>query len=172
MKNAFYFIEITIPCERLFSFSRYLFLSLFFLDSIGFHKNCLGNRSLKNEFFYVLQPEERLLTSFRSFLFFMILPIKRDQVFFLIFLRNTLLSKEALECKLKSGLGLACGAHFLRTFFNKIFSYLMLYHLTKFHYQTFLSQDIEQHVFLNSCLVNWFSDDFRGRKLIHSPKFT
>ena len=36
----------------------------------------------------------------------------------------------------------------------KKFSYLILYQLTKFQYQTFFSQDIKQYVVLNSCLAN------------------
>ena len=40
-------------------------------------------------------------------------------------------------------------------FFHKNVSYLMLYQLTKFQYQTyFLCQDIKQYVVLNCCLAN------------------
>ena len=56
--------------------------------------------------------------------------------------------------KLKRGLRLSFGAHFLY-FFHKNAPYLILYELTMFQYQTdFPSQDIKECVFLNSCLAN------------------
>ena len=49
--------------------------------------------------------------------------------------------------KLKKGLGLALGAHFLHGFFHKNVSYLILYQLTKLQYHTLcLSQDIKQNM--------------------------
>ena len=39
-------------------------------------------------------------------------------------------------------------------FFHKNVTYLILYQLTKFQYQTFPSQYIKQDIFLNSCFVN------------------
>ena len=55
--------------------------------------------------------------------------------------------------KLKRGLGLAFGAHFLHNFFNKSVSYLIVYKWTKFQcHNLFLSQDIKQNVLLSSYL--------------------
>ena len=55
--------------------------------------------------------------------------------------------------KLKRGLGLAFGAHFLHDFFHKNVSYLILCLWTKFQCHTFFpSQGIKQNVFLNSYL--------------------
>ena len=55
--------------------------------------------------------------------------------------------------KLKSGLGLAFGAHFLHDFFLEDVPYLMLYQWTQFQRHTlFPSQDITQNVLLSSYL--------------------
>ena len=55
--------------------------------------------------------------------------------------------------KLKRGLGLAFGAHFLHDIFHKSVSYLMLYQWTKLQcYNLFLSQDIKQNALLSSYL--------------------
>ena len=52
--------------------------------------------------------------------------------------------------KLKRGLGIASGAHFLHDF-----PYLILYQWTKFQCHTFFpSQDIKQNVLLSSYLDN------------------
>ena len=57
--------------------------------------------------------------------------------------------------KLKRGLELAFGAHFLRDFPVKMFFCLILYLWTMFHCHTFLpSQDIKQNKVLNSYLEN------------------
>ena len=57
--------------------------------------------------------------------------------------------------KLKRGLGLAFGAHFLHVFFHKNVPYLIPYQLIKFQCHTlFLSQDTKQNVFLSSYLDN------------------
>ena len=54
--------------------------------------------------------------------------------------------------KLKKGLGLAFGAHFLYDFSINV-PYLILYQWTKFQCHTlFLSQDIKQNVLLTSYL--------------------
>ena len=54
--------------------------------------------------------------------------------------------------KLKSGLGLAFGAHFLHDFHENA-PYLILYQWTKFQCHTlFLSQDIKQNVSSSSYL--------------------
>ena len=56
--------------------------------------------------------------------------------------------------KLKRGLGVAFGVHFLHDFSIKC--YLILYQWTKFQcYTLFLSQDIKQNVLLSSYLVSW-----------------
>ena len=49
--------------------------------------------------------------------------------------------------KLKRGLGLAFGSHFLHNFFCNNVPYLILYQWTKFQCH---SQDITQNVFLSS----------------------
>ena len=50
--------------------------------------------------------------------------------------------------KLKSGLGLAFGAHFLHDVFHKNIVYLILYQCTKFQcHSLFLSQDIKQNCY-------------------------
>ena len=55
--------------------------------------------------------------------------------------------------KVKMGLGLAFGAHFLHGFFHKNVPYLILYQWTKFQCHTlFPSQDIKQNVLLSSYL--------------------
>ena len=55
--------------------------------------------------------------------------------------------------KLKRGLGLVFGAHFLHDFSIKVFSYLILYQWAKFQCHIFFpSQDIKQNVLLNSYL--------------------
>ena len=55
--------------------------------------------------------------------------------------------------KLKRGLRLAFGAHFLHDFFHKNVPYLILYQWTKFQCHTlFPSQDIKQNVLLSSYL--------------------
>ena len=55
--------------------------------------------------------------------------------------------------KLKWGLGLTFGAHFLRDFLNV--PNLILYQWKKFQCYTFFpSQDIKQNVLLTSCLDN------------------
>ena len=55
--------------------------------------------------------------------------------------------------KLKRGLRLAFGAHFLYDYGNKNISYLMHYQWTKFQCHTFFpSQDIKQNVLLSSYL--------------------
>ena len=55
--------------------------------------------------------------------------------------------------KLKKGLALAFGAHFLHDFSVKMFLILILYQWTKFQCHTlFLSQDIKQNVLLSSYL--------------------
>ena len=55
--------------------------------------------------------------------------------------------------KLKGGLGLAYGAHFLHDFSIKMFLYLILYQQAKFQCHTsFPSQDIKQNVLLSSYL--------------------
>ena len=55
--------------------------------------------------------------------------------------------------KLKRGLGLAFGAHFLHDFSIKNILYLILYLWTTFQCHTlFLSQDIKQNVLLSSYL--------------------
>ena len=55
--------------------------------------------------------------------------------------------------KLKRGLGLASGEHFLHDLYTKMFPYLILYQLTKFQFHTlFPSQDIKQIVLLSSYL--------------------
>ena len=55
--------------------------------------------------------------------------------------------------KVKMGLGLAFGAHFLHGFFHKNVPYLILYQWTKFQCHTlFLYQDIKQNVLLSSYL--------------------
>ena len=55
--------------------------------------------------------------------------------------------------KLKRGLGLAFGAHFLHNFSIKNVLYLILYQWTKFQRHTlFLSQDIKHNVLLKSYL--------------------
>ena len=52
--------------------------------------------------------------------------------------------------KLKRGLGLVFGAHFLHEFYIKKFLYLILYQQTKFQCHTlFLSQDIKENVLLS-----------------------
>ena len=57
--------------------------------------------------------------------------------------------------KLKEGLGLAFGAHFLHDFSIKNVLYLILYQWTKFQCHTFFpSQDIKQNVLLTSYLGN------------------
>ena len=57
--------------------------------------------------------------------------------------------------KLKRGLGLPFGAHFLHDFSIKKVPYLILYQWTKFQCHTlFLSQDIKQNVLLSSYLDN------------------
>ena len=54
--------------------------------------------------------------------------------------------------KLKRGLVLAFGAHFLHNFFKNV-PYLILYQWTKFQCHTFFSsQDIKQNVLLSSYL--------------------
>ena len=54
--------------------------------------------------------------------------------------------------KLKGGLGLAFGAHFLHDFHKNVFC-LILYQQTKFHCHTsFPSQGIKQNVLLSSYL--------------------
>ena len=51
--------------------------------------------------------------------------------------------------KLKLGLGLAFGAHFLHDFSMKVFPYLKLHQWTKFQCHIFFpSQDIKQNVIL------------------------
>ena len=53
--------------------------------------------------------------------------------------------------KLKRGLGLAFGAHFVLDFSIKNVPYLLLYQQTKFQCHTlFLSQDIKQNLLLSS----------------------
>ena len=55
--------------------------------------------------------------------------------------------------KLKRGLGLTFGVHFLHDFFHKNVSYLILCQWPKFQCHTlFLSQDIKQNVLLSSHL--------------------
>ena len=55
--------------------------------------------------------------------------------------------------KLKRGLGLAFGAHFLHNFSIKNVLYLILYQWTKFQRHTlFLSRDIKQNMLLRSYL--------------------
>ena len=55
--------------------------------------------------------------------------------------------------KLKWGLALAFGAHFLHNFFIKKIPYLILYIWTKFLCHNFLaSQDVKQNVLLSSYL--------------------
>ena len=57
--------------------------------------------------------------------------------------------------KLKRGLVLVFGAHFLHDFFHENVSYLILYQWTKFQSHTFfLSQDIKQNKLLSSSLDN------------------
>ena len=59
--------------------------------------------------------------------------------------------------KLKRGLGLAFGGHFLQDFSIKMFyvPYPILYWLIKFQCNAFFSsQDIKQNVLLSSCLGN------------------
>ena len=59
----------------------------------------------------------------------------------------------AYLAKLKRGLGLAFGAHFLHCFSKKNVAYLILCQWTKFQYHAlFLSQDIKQNVLLSSSL--------------------
>ena len=59
--------------------------------------------------------------------------------------------------KLKRGLGLAFGAHFLHDFSIKNVPYLMLYQWTKFQCHIFFpSQDIKQNMLLSSF---WTADD-------------
>ena len=56
--------------------------------------------------------------------------------------------------KLKWGLGLASGAHYLHDFLNNV-PYLILYQWTKCQYHTFFpSQDVKQNVLLSSYLDN------------------
>ena len=58
--------------------------------------------------------------------------------------------------KLKRGLGLAFGAHFLHDFFHRNVPYLISYQWTKFQCRTlFFSQDIKQNVLLSSYLDIW-----------------
>ena len=52
--------------------------------------------------------------------------------------------------KLKRGLGLAFGVHFLHDFSIKNIPYLIFYQLTKFQWHTFLFQDIMQNILLSS----------------------
>ena len=55
--------------------------------------------------------------------------------------------------KLKRGIGLTLGVHFLHDFFHQNILYLILYQWTKFQCHTlFLSQDIKQNVLLSPCL--------------------
>ena len=55
--------------------------------------------------------------------------------------------------KLKGGLRLAFGAHFLHDFFCKNGPYLIFYQWTKFQCHTFfLSKDIKQNMLLSSYL--------------------
>ena len=55
--------------------------------------------------------------------------------------------------RLKMGLRLPFGAHFLHDFFKKNVPYVILNQLTKFQcHILFLSQDIKQNVLLNSYL--------------------
>ena len=55
--------------------------------------------------------------------------------------------------KLKRGLGLTFGAHFLHDFFHKNLPYLILYQWAKFQcHALFLSQDIKQNMLLSSYL--------------------
>ena len=87
-----------------------------------------------------------MVPSSMPLLLFIILPIKRDMVhrknssyLFKGFFQKSFLHALAVLRylpKLKTDLGLAFGAHFLRTFFHKNIAYLKLYQLTKFHYQT------------------------------------
>ena len=55
--------------------------------------------------------------------------------------------------KLKRGLRLTFGAHFLHDFFDKNILYLIIYRWTKFQcHNLFLSENIKQNVFLSSYL--------------------
>ena len=55
--------------------------------------------------------------------------------------------------KLKRGLGLTCGTHFLHDFSKKNVPYSILYQWTKFQcHNLFLSQDIKRNVLLSSYL--------------------
>ena len=57
--------------------------------------------------------------------------------------------------KLKGGLGLAFGAHFLHDFSKKMFFYLILYQQRKLQCHTsFPSQDIKQNVLLSFYLTS------------------
>ena len=57
--------------------------------------------------------------------------------------------------KLKWGLVLGFGAHFLHDFFHKNVKYLILYQCTKFQCHTFfLSQEIKHNVLLSSYSKN------------------
>ena len=63
-----------------------------------------------------------------------------------------LISCFGLMTKIKKGSGTRFQCIFSTYFFYKNVAYLMLYHFTKFQYQTyFSSQDIKQNVFLNFC---------------------
>ena len=55
--------------------------------------------------------------------------------------------------KLKRGLGLTFGTHFVHYFFHKNITYLILYQWPKFQCHTlFLSQNIKQNMLLSSYL--------------------
>ena len=59
--------------------------------------------------------------------------------------------------KLKRGIGLTLGVHFLHDFFHQNILYLILYQWTKFQCHTlFLSQDIKQNVLLSPYLNKWW----------------
>ena len=136
----------------------------------------MPNRQIteKEIFLTFLQLEEKLVASSIPLLFFLILSIIQDQVqkkkISKLFLRlfDNPLSKQLIfkSCllalvvlcylpKLKRGLSLVFGAHFLNTFSTKNFPRLIVYHLTRFQDPTlFPSEDIKQYVFLHSCLPN------------------
>ena len=111
------------------------------------------------------------------FLFLINLSIKRDwvqkkkrsqgffKIFWLSYSQICCFLKKLLHAmvflsyllKLKRGLGLGFGGHFLHDIFHKSVSYLMLYQWTKLQcHNLFLSQDIKQNALLSSYLDSWW----------------
>ena len=90
--------------------------------------------------------------------------VKPLKLFLAIFFQNILFSNKFPACNyyfdlftIKIYLQLCLGSHLWHTLTIKIFPHLVLYKLTKSQYQNyFLSQDIKQYMFLNSCLATWW----------------